>query len=266
MVPTQSPNNRNVRNNTNCNLVYGLPVTVIHSIYSSWISTVDLVSLDTAMCCFQRKTFVKVLGGYYGKCFTEGMHSKVLSGSYLRWLHLRNIIPLTINLRYTNKNTMDVNMPLEDIYNHYLHPNHPISSLNTEYSMSFESYIKNATSCGRTLNIERLNLSHSMCLDDEAIGGLVNSLQYIKQLDISYCANISDKAIQIIASAPWAANLQSFSASRCCKLSDVAVSAICLSSQDLQEVDFSWCSKLTDSAIVFITFYLKVCMSICMYV
>eukprot|EP01036_Dinobryon_divergens_P034131 gene34131-44101_t len=89
------------------------------------------------------------------------------------------------------------------------------------------------------------------------MAGLLHSLKSIQHLDISYCANISDKAIQAISSAPWAANLQSFSASRCCKLTDTAVSALCLSSQDLRELDLSWCNKLTDSAIVLITFYLK---------
>jgi hypothetical protein len=95
------------------------------------------------------------------------MHSKVLSGSYLKWLHVRNIIPLA-----------------KDIYRHYLHPNRPISSLNIEYSISFESYIKTSTSW-------RLNLPHSMCLDDEAMTGLLHSLKSIQHLDISYCSNIS---------------------------------------------------------------------------
>ena len=246
-----------------CNLVDGLPVSILHSIYSIWLSTVDLAYLDSALCCAQRKAFIKILGGYYGKCFTEGMYSKVLSGSYLKWLHVRNIIPLAINLRHTNNlSNEDMTMPFEDIYRHYLHPNRPISSLNIEYSISFESYIKTSTSCGKLFSITRLNLSHSMCLDDEAMAGLLHSLKSIQHLDISYCANISDKAIQAISSAPWAANLQSFSASRCCKLTDTAVSALCLSSQDLRELDLSWCNKLTDSAIVLITFYLKVFTSV----
>ncbi len=97
----------------------------------------------------------------------------------------------------------------------------------------------------KQLKLERLNLSECSQVDDELLKTIAKQNQQLQVLSLEHLKQITDSAIQAVATLP---NLKKLNLLNCEKLTDLSMKSL-LESEALCELDIRACSSISDQMI-----------------
>ncbi|XP_061533127.1 F-box and leucine-rich repeat protein 13 isoform X2 [Phycodurus eques] len=104
-----------------------------------------------------------------------------------------------------------------------------------------------ALCCG-SRGLRRLHIVHCHKMGDTALKS-VATLRNLHYLDISLCSKVTDKGLFTLAESPSANKLRELNVSYCCQITDAAISVIGHRFTRLSHLNLSYCEQLTDAAL-----------------
>ncbi|XP_077371795.1 F-box and leucine-rich repeat protein 13 [Festucalex cinctus] len=102
--------------------------------------------------------------------------------------------------------------------------------------------------CSSSRGLRRLHIVECQKMGDTSLKS-VACLRNLQYLDISLCGKVTDKGIISLAESPSAHKLRELNVSYCCQITDAAISVIGHRFIKLSHLNLSYCEQLTDAAL-----------------
>ncbi|KAM9816331.1 F-box and leucine-rich repeat protein 13 [Syngnathus typhle] len=102
--------------------------------------------------------------------------------------------------------------------------------------------------CNSSRGLRRLHVVECHRMGDNSLKA-VSSLRNLQYLDISLCNKVTDKGLFTLAESPSASKLRELNVSYCCQITDAAISVIGHRFTKLSHLNLSYCEQLTDVAL-----------------
>ncbi|XP_061679233.1 F-box and leucine-rich repeat protein 13 isoform X2 [Syngnathoides biaculeatus] len=102
--------------------------------------------------------------------------------------------------------------------------------------------------CSGSRGLRRLHVVHCHKMGDTALKS-VATLRNLQYLDISLCSRVTDKGLLTLAESPSANKLRELNVSYCCQITDAAIGVIGHRFTKLSHLNLSYCEQITDAAL-----------------
>ncbi|XP_072291438.1 F-box and leucine-rich repeat protein 13 [Eucyclogobius newberryi] len=106
--------------------------------------------------------------------------------------------------------------------------------------------------CSSSLGLRRLHAAECTRLNDASLK-YMGSLRHLQYLDISMCNNVGNVGIKHLTDGLSAPKLQELNISYCSRVTDTAVQRIALRLSKLYHLNLSYCGGLSDKALEFLS-------------